>query len=251
MECNTPILIHGGLHVIADAKAKILILDDDPVFLDVTARYINQRFNDSAIISKFSNSSSLIEHIQNHCYLPESPQDLIRSFYDNEITPDRVAQTLQELSELPAILIIDYTLTNEKLSGIDVVTKIREYYPCLFVVLLTGHVDMHDALSLHNNEVIDLFITKENVNALDDLCDYLHKKLNNFKKESHFETDEAFKSLEVLDSKHYLQSRESLLNNLPYKAYLTLCSSGKIAVLKEANQINIYQYQNGVFQLNE
>ncbi|MFO1259139.1 MAG: hypothetical protein U1E78_12120 [Gammaproteobacteria bacterium] len=237
--------------MIADAKAKILILDDDPAFLNVLERYMDQRFKNSVIISGFSNSSSLFEYIQKQCYLPESPQNLIRSFYGNEITSNRAVETLQELSKLPAILIIDYTLTNEKLSGIDVVTKIREYYPCLFVVLLTAHVDMHDALSLHNNEVIDLFITKENVNALDDLCDYLHKKLSNLKKESYFETDQAFESLEVLDSKHYIQSKASLLNKIPYKAYLTLCSSGKIAVLKEANQVNIYQYQNGAFQLNE
>lgn len=227
------------------------MLDDDSIFLEVTARYITQSLQNQMILTPFSTSQDLISHIQNKCYLPESAQDIAASFYSQKITESRIKQTLQDLAELPAILIVDFELQGENKTGIDVIETIRQSIPCPFVALLTGHVDHHTALSLHNNETIDLFIQKDTLEAMDTLCAHLRKKVATLQTNQALNPEDVFGFGTILEDTLYTTKRSELLNELPYQSYLTLSGQGDIAVLNIDNRINIYQYQNEVFILNE
>lgn len=88
--------------MLAYAKPNIVMLDDDASFLDVAAYFLEKHLDNEALIAKFPYSSQFINYIQNHCYLPESSEGILRSFYSSDKSKEKIEQTLHDLAELPA-----------------------------------------------------------------------------------------------------------------------------------------------------
>jgi len=239
--------------LIAQSKPKILLLDDDSAFLDVANYYLEKKICNSAIITKFTSSNSFFQHIQDHCYLPETPKDIIQTFYANEKTQVNIEQTLKDLSELPAILIIDHHLRNETTNGVELSQKIREFFPCNFIILLTSQVDTKKATNLHNNEIIDLFVRKDDASPMDYVYTHITRLVTKLKTECYLSPEDVFGDKNILEDEIYVTKRDELLNDISYKSYLTISESGNIAVLNINNQINYYtySYSKKVFSLNE
>lgn len=249
MICNPTVYHHGGCRLIADTKPKILLLDDDLAFVEVAACYLKKKLGSSALISQFTDSAHFFEHILSDCYLPESPQDILHSFYTNKINPTTIEHTLKDLSDLPALLIIDHQLQNESLTGVELTKKIREYIPCPFVALLTAQLDAHNALDLHNNEVIDLFVQKDGIQALEYLVSHLEKQIHKLRNQCDINIEDAFECESILEDKNYILKRKELLNEIDYKSYLTTSNQGDIAVLTVNNQVKNFSYHNKAFSL--
>lgn len=236
--------------MIASAKPKILLLDDDAAFLDVATYYLGQKFENTVIVSKFNTSQSFLEHIHNHCYLPETSQDILHAFYSSKKVNAEIQQALTDLSELPAILIIDHHLRNEITNGIELSQYIREYVSCPFIIMLTAEVDPNKAITLHNNEIIDLFVRKDDLNPMDYIHSHLTKQIAKLLAECNLNPEDAFGFGTILEDASYIAKRAELLDELPYKSYLTISENGDLAVLNMNDQINYYSYNNKVFSHN-
>lgn len=236
--------------MIAQSKPKILLLDDDSSFLDVANYYLEKKFSNTAIITKFTSSIPFFQHIENYCYLPETPKDIIQAFYANEKSQLNIAQTLKDLSELPAILIIDHHLRNETTNGVEISQKIREFFPCHFIILLTSEIDTNKAVNLHNNEIIDLFVRKDDPSPMDYVHSHITKLVNKLKADSYISPQDVFGFENILEDEIYVSKRDELLNEVSYKSYLTISENGNIAVLNMDNQINYYTYSKRVFSIN-
>lgn len=236
--------------MIADSKTNILLLDDDAAFVEVTSLYLEKKLGQSAKVAHFTDPDHYFNHILSECYLPESPQDIVQSFYANPITELSIKQTLRDLSELPAILIIDHHLRNQPTNGIEVSKKVHEYIPCPFVILLTSELHVEDAIDLHNNDLIDLFVKKNGVQSLDYLASHLGKQIETIKTQFHYSLEDAFGFETQLDNQVYIAKRTELLNEIDYKSYLTVSAQGDIALLDTDNQLKQYSYQHKAFYLN-
>lgn len=242
--------MEGGCLLIADSKTNILLLDDDAAFVEVTSLYLKKNLEQSIKVSHFTNAEQYFNHILTECYLPESPQDIVQTFYSNEINDSSITQTLRDLSELPAILIIDHHLRNQSTNGVDVSKKVHEYIPCPFVILLTSELKPEDAIDLHNDDVIDLFVQKNGVESLEFLALHLNKQINMIKSQFQINIEDAFGFETQIEDQDYITKRTELLNEIDYKSYLTVSAQGDIAFLDADNQLKKYSYHHKAFYLN-
>lgn len=233
--------------MLAYAKPKIVMLDDDASFLDVAAYFLEKNLGNDALISKFCYSAEYINHIQERCYLHDTCESILRTFYLSDKSKEKVEQTLQDLSELPAMLVIDHQLRNEETNGIQISQMIKQYIPHSFIILLTAEVSADKALDLHNNDVIDLFVRKDAPNPMDVVLKHLNKQIEKIKASFDFDPEDAFGFETTLENEHYINCRDDLLYELDYKAYLTLSAEGDIAVLDMDNKITHYSYDNKAF----
>ncbi|MGE3319674.1 MAG: hypothetical protein AB7I18_10305 [Candidatus Berkiella sp.] len=233
--------------MLAYAKPKIVMLDDDASFLDVAAYFLEKNLGNDALIAKFPFSTQYINHVQNHCYLHDTSESILRTFYSSDKSKEKVEQTLQDLSDLPAMLVIDHQLRNEETNGIQISQMIKQYIPHSFIILLTAEVSTDKALDLHNNDVIDLFVRKDAANPMDVVLKHLNKQIEKMKAVFNFDPEDAFGFETTLENEHYINCRDDLLYELDYKAYLTLSASGDIAVLDMDNKITHYSYDNKAF----
>lgn len=223
------------------------MLDDDASFLDVAAYFLEKNLGNDALIAKFPFSTQYINHVQNHCYLHDTSESILRTFYSSDKSKEKVEQTLQDLSDLPAMLVIDHQLRNEETNGIQISQMIKQYIPHSFIILLTAEVSTDKALDLHNNDVIDLFVRKDAANPMDVVLKHLNKQIEKMKAVFNFDPEDAFGFETTLENEHYINCRDDLLYELDYKAYLTLSASGDIAVLDMDNKITHYSYDNKAF----
>lgn len=223
------------------------MLDDDASFLDVAAYFLEKNLGNDALIAKFPFSTQYINHVQNHCYLHDTSESILRTFYSSDKSKEKVEQTLQDLSDLPAMLVIDHQLRNEEANGIQISQMIKQYIPHSFIILLTAEVSTDKALDLHNNDVIDLFVRKDAANPMDVVLKHLNKQIEKMKAAFNFDPEDAFGFETTLENEHYINCRDDLLYELDYKAYLTLSASGDIAVLDMDNKITHYSYDNKAF----
>ncbi|MGE4348886.1 MAG: hypothetical protein AB7D28_03900 [Candidatus Berkiella sp.] len=236
--------------MIADSKTNILLLDDDAAFVEVTSLYLEKKLGQSAKVTYFTDPDHYFNHILSECYLPESPQDIVQTFYANPITNQSIKQTLLDLSELPAILVVDHHLRNQSTNGIEISKKIHEYIPCPFVILLTSELHIVEAIDLHNNDLIDLFVQKNGIQSLDYLANHLEKQIETIKMQFQYNIEDAFGFDTQLETQDYIAKRTELLNEIDYKSYLTVSAQGGIALLDTDNQLKQYSYHNKAFYLN-
>lgn len=232
------------MSVLAYAKPKIIILDDDYSLLEVIYYYFNEKFKNTVLIKVFSKSYDFIEYIQDYCYLPDRPYELINSFYNNARTKEQAVQVLKDLSELSATLVLDHELRGEIITGIELSKQIREYYPSSYISLLTSNISDSKAIELHNNHSIDLFVDKKDTNTIHDLYVYLSKHLDDLQKECILDTMDLFKTSGILDDADYVSNKRKLLEINSPLAYLTLSERGDIALMDQNNRIVFWQYNS-------
>lgn len=237
--------------MLANAKTKIVLLDDDHAFTEAASYYLDKKFGNAVAISHFNASPSFLEHIHNYCYLPESINELISNFYVGSKSKKEVEQVLKDLSVLPGIFIVDHQLRNESIDGTKVSQLVKEYIPSSFVIMLTSTVNPTDALNLHNNEIIDLYIRKDDGSPLESICTHLNKRISKLNESAYINPEDAFGFETILENESYISKRNDLLNQVPFKSYLTSTNEGEIAILDLEDQIRYYRYEDGAFYLNE
>ncbi len=207
---------------------------------------MENKLGDKVQLHPFHQSEPLISYIEND-YVLDSPEDILNDFYSNNKSLQNIEQTLKDLSRSPAILIIDHHLRDEKTNGIDIIQKIRPYFPHIFVILLTAEVEAHTAISLHNHDNIDIFVPKNGILAMEQIILYITEHITKIHSQFNYNFEDAFGFKTQLEDKMYISQREKLLDSLSHKAYLTLSSHGDIALLDFNDKMHVYNYHNKAF----
>ena len=235
--------------MIAGAKTKIVMLDDDFAFLEAVKAYINKKMVDEEFTLHFySDIPTFNHHVTDYCYLADSPEQIINSYFSGEKSKANLALTLNDLADLPAMYIIDHELNDPNQNGINVCEELRTIAPTPCIMMLTSKIGAHHALDLHNNKVIDLYLKKESIQTLDSLINYLRKELNTISEGFHFDSPPPLQ--EVLENTSYLSHRDMLLREMPHIAYFSYNANGDMAVLTNTRELNLYRYQDGAFHID-
>lgn len=226
----------------AYAKPKIIMLDDDHSLLDVMEYYFKEQLQDSVLIKTFSKSCDFLTYLEEYCYLPESPSSILTEFYSGKSSQERIAKTLKDLTQLPAIIILDHELRGEKITGIDLSTTIREYFPLSYISMLTSNVPSHEAINLHNNHNIDLFLDKKEIHAIQNLYIYLSKQIDTLKNDYLVDCMDLFGKIDNLDDAQYSLQKKELLKKENPQCFLTVNDNGDIAMIQENQDIFYWHY---------
>ncbi|KTD06968.1 hypothetical protein [Legionella jamestowniensis] len=237
--------------MLAIAKPKIVLLDDDQSLLEVICYYFHEKFKETVLVEIFSKSQDFFLYIQENCYLSESPSDILNSFYANTKSKEQIKKTLKDLSELSAILVIDQELREENVTGIELSNQIRQYFPSAYISMLTSNIPTDKAVELHNNHSIDLFIDKKDINAIHNLYVYLSKQIDEIKNEYMIDPIDIFEYADIFENDEYLNNKNILLERNNPISFLTLNNDGDIAFMKKNKQISFWKYNSQSKQFTE
>ena len=228
--------------MLAYVKPRIILLDDDASLLEVIHYYFNEKFDDTVEVKIFTKSYDLMNYIQENCYLSESPAEILDSFYTSDKNKESIIKTLKDLSVLSATLVVDHELRGEEITGIELSNELREYFPTSYICMLTSNVPNDQAIKLHNNHNIDLFVDKKNTDAIHNLYTYLSKHINIQKNSYIIDAADIFDNTNILDSQEYINQKIIFLEkNNPF-SYLTLNENGDIALIKNNHSISFWRY---------
>ncbi|MCC5792134.1 MAG: hypothetical protein JJT82_05935 [Legionellaceae bacterium] len=228
--------------MLAYIKPKIILLDDDQSLLAVIHYYFTEQFKDSVIVRTFSKSKDFLRHLEKFCYLPDSPLEIIHSFYEGDINKAVILKTLKDLSELSAIIVLDQELRGEGITGIDISTTIREYFPSSYVSMLTSNVPKSKAIQLHNNHNIDLFVDKKDSDAIHKLYTFLSKHIETNASQYRIDPIDIFPNSVNIESEVYSLCRQTFLKQKNPTTFLTLNENGDIAILQDNKQTSFWKY---------
>ncbi|CAM4499322.1 MAG: hypothetical protein LEGION0403_FIIPPAGN_02534 [Legionella sp.] len=228
--------------MLASIKPKIVLLDDDQSLLDVIHYYFTEQFKESVIVKTFSKSKEFLGCLEKSCYLPDTPLDIISSFYESEINKTAILKTLKDLSVLSAIIVLDQELRGEGVTGIDISATIREYFPSSYISMLTSNVPNSKAIQLHNNHNIDLFVDKKDIDAIHNLYIYLSRQIELISNQYAIDPFDIFPNSINLDSEVYVRCKQTFLEQKNPMVFLTLNENGDIALLQDSEQISFWRY---------
>ena len=128
-------------------QLKIFIVEDSKIFLQTLRLKLNQSFGESAIIKGYTDSNTFLE----------------------------------EISEQPEIIIMDYYLGKESdFEGAELVQKIKTINPKAFLIVLTSEENLNiakECFALGANSYI-----VKNLASIDKIVAEIHYKINLFKK---------------------------------------------------------------------
>ncbi|MDI9818517.1 MULTISPECIES: hypothetical protein [unclassified Legionella] len=225
-------------------KPKIILLDDDQSLLDVIHYYFTEQFKDSVIVKTFSKSKDCLTYLEKYCYLPDSPMEILYSFYESDMNKALITKTLKDLSELSAIIVLDQELRGESITGIDISATIREYFPASYISMLTSNVSNSRAIQLHNNHNIDLFIDKKDTDAIHNLYTYLAEHIDTNNNQYALDSIDIFPNSTIIESNPYVLCKKALLKQQNPLAFLTLNANGDIAISQDNEQVSFWQYNS-------
>lgn len=228
--------------MIAKAITKIALLDDDKSFLDSIELYLKTKLPYNVQIESFYNPKDLISYVKNECFLADSPSTILDAFYTNEISIESIKAALYDLSKVKALLVVDQNLNNADLSGTDVINQLLCYYPALKITLLTSVINPEQAIELHNSNIIDVFINKENSNSIEKLEATLIKQVKSTIDEFQYDLEDAFPNTILNTSKTYEIKKNKVLELEVYKAYLTTSPNGDLAILNTQDEVKFFKY---------
>ena len=228
--------------MLAYIKPKIILLDDDQSLLDVIHYYFTEKFKNHVEVVSFIKSKDLLSYLEKYCYLPDSPLEIISTFYENNKNTENIVKTLKDLSVLSATIVLDHELRGEEITGIELSNEIREYFPSSYISMLTGNVPSDQAIKLHNNHNIDLFIDKKSSDAIHNLYIYLSKHIEDQKNSFMLDSTDIFNNTNILDSVEYVEQKRLLLEKNNHLSFITLNENGDIAILKNHEYIQLWRY---------
>lgn len=230
--------------MLAFIKPKIILLDDDQSLLDVIHYYFNEQFKNTVKLTMFSKSCDFLSHLEQHCYLLESPLEIINSFYENEINKEQIIKALKDLSVLSAIIVLDQELRGEVVTGIEISATIREYFPSSYITMLTSNVPNSKAIQLHNDHNIDLFIDKKDTDAIHNLYNYLYKHIETSNSQYTLDPSDVFSQIINLESDQYTTAKHQFLKKINPSCFLTLNGNGDMAIMLDDNCISYWKYNS-------
>jgi len=228
--------------VIAYIKPKIILLDDDQPLLEVIHYYFTEQFENHVDLISFSNSNDFLSYIEKYCYLTDSPLEIISSFYEGNRSRGAAEKTLKDLSVLSATIVLDHELREEKITGIELSNQIRQYYPSSFISMLTSNVHSDEAIKLHNNHDIDVFVDKKNTDAIHILYTFLSKHIKEQENSFMLDSTDIFNNTDILNSIDYTEQKNLLLENIAPISFLTLNENGDIAILNKSSHVYFWRY---------
>lgn len=228
--------------MLAFAKPQIVMLDDDYTLLDVMEYYFIEKFQNTVLVKAFLKSNDFLAYIEKNCYLSEPPSVILNTFYSSKINQDSIANTLQDLTQLSAIIVLDQELRGEKITGSELSTTLREYYPASYISMLTSNIPNKKAIELHNNHNIDLFVDKSDTDAIPILYQYLSGHLEKIKKDYLLDSIDLFENVGNLNNEEYLLHKKTLMEKYNPRCFLTLNENGDIAMVQENQQISYWQF---------
>ena len=189
--------------------------------------------------------------MKKNVFISETPSEILNSFYTSPKDKHNSLKTLNDLANLSAIVVIDQELRGEDIKGIDISTKLKEYYPASYISMLTSNVTNNTAIELHNNHHIDLFVDKKDSNAIHSLYTYLFNHINGLKKEYEIDSLDVFENAgNLTDTEYQLNKRNLIENNNPL-SFLTLNEQGDIAIMHETKNISYWQFNPNTKQFTE
>ena len=124
--------------------------------------------------------------------------------------PDEVIAFLRELTEEQekiAVIISDQQMP--KLSGIELLEKVREIQPNIMKMLLTGHASLDSAKYAINNQILDQYVSK----PIEDYDNFI-SLINNAIKTYHFREAKEQAEEEVRQYVHELELRNARIKSM-------------------------------------
>lgn len=236
--------------MISSSLTKLAILDDENVFLDSLKLYFESVFRSSIQINLFDTSSNFLEFVDENAFLNDSPDEIINSYYKCPITPSSTLNALNDLAKTCCIAIIDQNLGSEKTKGIDIIQKLRNYYPKTRIILLTSVVDDKTAIDLHNNSSIDCFINKEDPNALSKIESFIQEQIDHTSSLLNPDSCEIFSSSEKIQDQTYQNALKKLIDSTRAISHITTSKDGNISILNN-NKLTNYIYDDNDREFRE
>lgn len=228
--------------MLAFVKPKIILLDDDLLFLDVIDFYFKEQSRDSVFIKTFSRSNEFLAYLQDFCFLPDSPYEILTTFYSSEMNEDFAIQCLNDLSQTSAIIVLDQELRGENVTGIDISAKVRKYYPNSYISMLTSNIPSSTAIQLHNNHNIDLFIDKKDTDAIINLYNYLSQQISMMNQQYKLDPFDIFRDYHIFEDDQFIKNKNNFLLNQNPTAYITINNRGDIALMNKDMQISFWKH---------
>ncbi|WHN66753.1 hypothetical protein [Cysteiniphilum sp. QT6929] len=173
--------------------------------------------------------------------IAESASELLFDYHNGYMYEDKLKHTLQRLTQLSLIVIIDHHFKDDTQTGADFAAQLKEYYPYFKIIMLSGVADISTALELHNRQSIDFFAQKGN-HENEDLFDYIKKTLQEIDAETYINPEDIFGFGTYLDNPEYLAALNKLINQLEYQSYLTTSSEGDLAFIDSEEYISTFKY---------
>ena len=231
--------------MLAHAKGKILLLDDDASFLEVVRCYIDTELDRDKVIEAYTSPEMFTESVKTHSYLPESAHSILDAFYQSKkIDSDLIVKTLNDLADLSAFLVIDQNLGPSATNGTKLANDIRDYFPESYITLLTSTVEIAQAIELHNEGTINLYIDKQSENPLNDLVRHLDKEIQKRDSEFAIDAEDIFGFNTVVNEDIYASRLKDFISHQNYLSFITTSSSGNISIYRDDGKIVNYVYDS-------
>lgn len=227
------LLCAGGLALFAGAEGMsfpfyfplgILLLDDDPIFLDTTARALSYLLPGRKI-HKMTSGVAAVQFLEKNALdFTSLPIEVKFDSADAHGETKFVASDLTNLDALQGhtgqigIVITDYAMP--EMNGIEFSRKIARHNN-IHKILLTGQATTEEALNGFNNGLIDRYVAKYNANFLALLKEYVLELENQF----FYKSNRQFKQLIGENALPYLADEN--VN----QALAALCSSLNAAMI--------------------
>lgn len=230
--------------MICSTNIKLSILDDERVFLDSLKLYFSNKLDERISFNLFCNSSELFTFISETSYIQDSYDEIINSFYSQQINEETIKNVLFDLSKASSIAIIDQNLGSEDISGLEIIEKIRLFFPKTHIGLLTSVIDDREAIELHNNSTIDYFINKSDAHAINKLEKFINQKVKIIKDECNVDFEDIYSNAEISNIEHYEIDLINLLSRIKPLSHIVTSSAGNISLLLKNNNIEHYIYND-------
>ncbi len=163
-------------------KTTVLLIDDDSIQNDLLKPQI-EKHNLCKVFKNGLEALSFLDH-----YKPSPIVNYYMSVDDEH--PEQIKFKIPQVQKKQldhhktsevAVAIVDYQMPN--MNGIEVCKAIRQKFPMIKLIMLTGKADDTVAIEAHNHKHIDLFLRKDFNNGLDSLLTVLDETLLDYFRE--------------------------------------------------------------------
>ncbi|MBP9777628.1 MAG: hypothetical protein KBD25_00435 [Rickettsiaceae bacterium] len=231
------------------SKPKLLMVDDDDLFLSITKKYLEMNLGKQTAITTFKNDSEILEYINcndsDYC----SPLDIYKDYIKQHLS---LNCALNELEKHRPILIIDQNLCS-KLTGTEICKIARASNPNINVLLLTGEIDYKKATDLHNDHIIDYFFRKDETDLIKKITKAVSTIIVGRKEDFAFDGElGANEGVDMIFEADYRSNLSCLLDNINYSSYMITNQNGDIAVKDPHEKTYLYKQSDnrGIFKAN-
>ena len=222
----------------------ILLVDDNPDFLQSFQQFLGNQKNTKT----FDNYSQFFDFLKQHKSAKEASISSYLSLKEGDadlpgepvdIQYARVAKILRRKDRFGeiSVVVVDYEMPG--MNGIEVAKKIKELFPNIKVIMLTGEADEQIAINAFNDGIIDKFIKKNAKDYLQKVREYIDSLQIKYFQNISKTIAEAFKARKntILEEPDFIHRFNQICQENNIIEYYLLEGSGSFVLLNEEGNI--------------